>query len=1048
MGRAARAVLPVLVSLASTAFLTSSAAARLMAAPGGVARTATFTPNAALQNDVNADIPIYEGDLHHTLTLTVVAGVVDHEIKTEDGNLIYANATPLNAKGKNEGPDAPVKCMIQETPLGVSKGPAFEALTMAHELFHCFQFDLRGKDTWTAMPLWVQEGTADWAATTIDPSPFDLDNDFLELGKYFGHPRQPLFDRAYDASGFWGHLQDVTGDLWTVLPDVIRANDDRAAFVAAGADDGAVLNTWASSYLRNPSGDAGEAWQMHSPMVPPDSNQDQLDSIPTPVLQLHGAGHVWAHPYTVANYHFESMPADEPLMNVKLHGYGRLSVTNNYTHLSDAWFCVDPQGCICPPNTIDELPDTQPLETNAYLAVTGDPDDPDGTEGDITFHKLDEFCIKEKPLPHFNYGNGGSGGDPHVTTFDGVFYDFMAAGEFTLVKSTRDDLQVQVRQKPAVFGDARIAFITAVAVRDGGATIEEDVGGRVYLDKRPFPLAFAHLPGGGTMTKLGVGPFAGLTVRWPDGTYVLIWPGGYIGMDVIVHAARDRRGRLRGLLGPYAGNARHEFIGRSGIRYQAAGQFDQLPFGVLYGQYGNGWRITQKQSLFRYARGKSTRSYTRLDYPPRATTFAGLSKAARARAKRICEAAGIRLPAVLADCELDVGVTNDNAYVTGDQNLDGAVQGHQKPIAVRVIDSPVPWTEVSSQTVAESVLPTIAPVGDEAVVAYPLRARQAIEAATFKVGAGGVSGVSRNTSFTGWLGVNDPVLLPGAGGLRMIVPGVHSSDGSDPLNGTVIVTRNADGSFGPPTLLSSTIDFGVTSSTLAADGTTPLWTADTPVSNEGYRLLVVSGSTAQDLTAAAGGAPVSPVIGRDEHGRVWLAFDTSSETGIHMLQLNPQTGAAMGAPELAPRSSSPQAGQLTTEMACAQTCRVVYIDGNANPEQVLTWAPGDRAATVAFSGKVGGTEQSASQPFAAYAAGGRLWVGWLNTDGTLLYAKLGDSTGAGGTLELLRNVPGGGENIPLQTVATTIGQRLVLAADWERTSTQTDSMWATVVDPP
>jgi hypothetical protein len=281
MGRAAHIARLASLSLVSVLLPAAGAGAYVMAAPGGVARTATFTPSVALQDDVNTDIGIYEADLHHTLGLKVIAGTVDHEIKTQDGNLIYANATAYNANGKDDGPGVPVKCKIQETPLGVKKGPAFEALTMAHELFHCFQFDLRGADTWKGMPLWVQEGTADWAATTIVPSPFVLDNDFLELGKYFGHPRQALFDRAYDASGFWGHVQDVTGDLWGVLPKVIRANDDRAAFVAAGADDGAVLDTWASSYLRNDAG--GDPWEMHSPMVPPDSNQDDLDSIATAV---------------------------------------------------------------------------------------------------------------------------------------------------------------------------------------------------------------------------------------------------------------------------------------------------------------------------------------------------------------------------------------------------------------------------------------------------------------------------------------------------------------------------------------------------------------------------------------------------------------------------------------------------------------------------------------------------------------------------------------------------------------------------------------------
>ena len=45
-----------------------------------------------------------------------------------------------------------------------------------------------------------------------------------------------LFDRKYDAVGFWGHLQDVTGTLWSRIPGILRAGagfNDAAAFNAA-----------------------------------------------------------------------------------------------------------------------------------------------------------------------------------------------------------------------------------------------------------------------------------------------------------------------------------------------------------------------------------------------------------------------------------------------------------------------------------------------------------------------------------------------------------------------------------------------------------------------------------------------------------------------------------------------------------------------------------------------------------------------------------------------------------------------------------------------
>ena len=43
---------------------------------------------------------------------------------------------------------------------------------------------------------------------------------------------------------------------------------------------------------------------------------------------------------------------------------------------------------------------------------------------------------------------GDSWGDPHQITFDGIHYDFQAAGEFVFLESALDNRQIQVRQEP------------------------------------------------------------------------------------------------------------------------------------------------------------------------------------------------------------------------------------------------------------------------------------------------------------------------------------------------------------------------------------------------------------------------------------------------------------------------------------------------------------------------------------------------------------------------------------------------------------------------
>jgi hypothetical protein len=63
-----------------------------------------------------------------------------------------------------------------------------------------------------------------------------------------------------------------------------------------------------------------------------------------------------------------------------------------------------------------------------------------------------------------------SNGDPHLTTFDQVRYDFQAVGEFIDVRSASGDLEVQTRQ--TAFEDSRtVSVITAVAAKVGATRV-------------------------------------------------------------------------------------------------------------------------------------------------------------------------------------------------------------------------------------------------------------------------------------------------------------------------------------------------------------------------------------------------------------------------------------------------------------------------------------------------------------------------------------------------------------------------------------------------
>jgi hypothetical protein len=991
----------------------------------------TFTPTAWVQQKVDDWVSVYQDPAHLNLPmkLKVIAGITNQTVTDEKGDPALADATPFGPGG-SYGSGDPTICRIRLTPAGLARNSDKIEALLAHETFHCFQFQILGSRAWSKLPLWILEGQAKWAEMTVDPT----GGDYLHgrwLKEYIDSPETPLFERSYDAVGFWGHIQDSVPNLWKKIPAILAESDNRQAYAAAGGFVPAFLDSWGSSRLRDKSG--GPPWEMVSPLNPPSTT---INEVP-----ITGDGKASVLPYTTYMFKLQAKP-DYPLMHVEMTGWGRLSPNYNYTDLKDAWFCVDPTGCECPKNTIDELPaGIRPLDTPTELALTGDPDK--GTDAVIHSAKLDEFCIPNPQPPPYHYGNGGSGGDPHNNTFDGAFYDFQAAGEFTLVKSTRGDLEVQVRQQPfhASFTDGPVAVITAAAVRDGRTTVEVDENGSVWLNKHRISPRFGRkpLPGGGSVRfEFGV------TAFWRDGTYVQMTPLGRFGVTVDVHAARDRRHHLVGLLGPYTGgNPARDFIGRNGIHYSAT-KFGGPPFGILYGQWGNSWRITQKQSLFRYPRGKSTRSYTKLNYPPRDVTIGSLSPSARAKAERICRAAGITNRAVLEDCILDVGVTGAASFAQGDKQLGGAVRGHKAPPT----PSPgtLPWTRLTAGSIGVNVGPplSLAITRGQAVVAFERTKSVGVETDTFTPSSTGVSGASHRVPFTGWENMDRPLLLPRTGGqLQLIVTGQHSGNSSDPLNGTSVVPRNADGTFGAPSQLSSSVTCCVTGAVPAADGVTPLW-----LSNVFGDPVIHSGTTSLDLTARVGSFPSNPVLGKDRRGRVWLAWLGTSggaSTGVYLLQLDPHTGAPLGK-----RLHVPDASIGEFVLACGAVCRVVGVDG----ETIVSWGPGDSHVVRVFSGRLpSGVSESTGVLAAAYTSSNRLWVDWMDAESGLEYAKLGDSRGAGGTIEQLRKPPHATHNAytePSVTAAATIGDRLVLVTEWSHAPPghfPTITLWATVANP-
>jgi hypothetical protein len=360
---------------------------------------------------------------------------------------------------------------------------------MTHEVMHCFQERLGGTvANFSGRHKWVTEGEATWAQFTAFP--LATTTGMNGWWPYYSfHPEVLYVNRAYDAVGVYGHLSDLAGNdtVWSRLLPVVQADLDTAGplnVLTEGYQTDFYTN-WGPSYFRVPS---HKPWNMLGPGLLIDEFPNPQDINVTPdFLDQFTAGSDLGATYDLDG------TADIVIVSL-MTGYGRLAdasftLDTPLDSSGPLMLCIKVGGCKCPDGSpgasMFTKNATAPLhlginggETTAQVGVVGEP--------------LDHFCQKPDPPQPPGGGGGGSGGggggggggdepekpkpippdgrsfgDPHFETFDGAGYNFQAVGEYTLVRSTKDDFTVQVRQVPAL-GPRIASNNQAVATRIGG----------------------------------------------------------------------------------------------------------------------------------------------------------------------------------------------------------------------------------------------------------------------------------------------------------------------------------------------------------------------------------------------------------------------------------------------------------------------------------------------------------------------------------------------------------------------------------------------------
>lgn len=255
-------------------------------------------------------------------------------------------------------------------------------------------------------------------------------------------------------------------------------------------------------------------------------------------------------------------------------------------------------------------------------------------------------------------------GDPHLSTFDGLDYDLMTAGEFTLIREADGTDAVQARFFPV---SDTFTVVSGIAVRIGDAEVAVQLDPQtsqlsILVDGEPTPGSLISVDGG--FVELGEkleGVNQVVTIRRDDGLRV---EGVTFGsrIDIGINVFEGHWGEISGLLGNADDDPRNDLAHEGGILDSSDPLAPSFVRGVYESGFAEYWRVAADDSMFVPDGGFDYHGEEARSFPRRIITLEDFFGEDVEAVRVECREAGLE-GGDLSACMFDVLASGDETYV-------------------------------------------------------------------------------------------------------------------------------------------------------------------------------------------------------------------------------------------------------------------------------------------------------------------------------------------------------------------------------------------------